>query len=224
MARKKNNRRRHSEALEADLIQDPQENAEAEARNGLRQFDLGMSIVEDALAKKQFRLRPSLVLSLHRAALEGINAYAGNYRPGGVEIEGSKHEPVGAHLVPELVEDMCDYVNENWDEATAIHLAAYLMWRFNWIHPFADGNGRTSRIISYVALCIKLGFVLPGLRTIPEQIESDRNAYFEALDAADAAYADGEKVNVSKMEDLLGALLATQLTTLYEKASGKPIQ
>lgn len=220
---KKNDGRRHSKALEADLIKEPQEKAEAEARNGLRQFDLGMSIIEDALAKDHFRLRPSIVLSLHRVALEGINAYAGNYRPGGVEIKGSKHEPVGAHLVPELVEDMCDYVNDHWDAATAIHLAAYLMWRLNWIHPFADGNGRTSRVISYVVLCIKLGFVLPGLRTIPEQIEKDRNAYFDALDSADIAFADGEIV-VSKMESLMESLLATQLTTLYERATGKQIQ
>jgi hypothetical protein len=35
-------------------------------------------------------------------------------------------------------------------DATAIHLAAYLMWRLNWIHPFADGNGRTARMTSYV--------------------------------------------------------------------------
>ena len=123
---KNNDGRRHSKALEADLIRNPQEKAKAEARNGLRQFDLGMSIVEDALAKDHFRLRPSILLSLHRAALEGINAYAGNYRPGGVEIKGSEHEPVGAHLVPELVEDMCEYVNDQWNNATAIHLAAFL--------------------------------------------------------------------------------------------------
>lgn len=215
--------RRHSKALEADLISEPQEKAEAEARNGLRQFDLGMNIVEDALDKKRFRLRPSIVLSLHRAALEGINAYAGNFRPGGVEIKGSKNKPVGAHLVPELVEDMCDYVNDHWENATAVHLAAYLMWRLNWIHPFADGNGRTSRIISYVVLCIKLGFILPGLKTIPEQIEKDRNAYFAALDAADDACAEG-KVDVSQMESLIEALLATQLTTLYERASGKQVK
>lgn len=215
--------RRHSKALEADLIENPQAKAEAEARNGLRQFDLGMSIVEDALEKDRFRLRPSIILSLHRTALEGISAYAGNYRPGGVSIKGSKHEPVGAHLVPELLEDMCEYVNDQWNAATAIHLAAYLMWRLNWIHPFADGNGRTSRIISYVVMCIRLGFVLPGLKTIPEQIENDRNAYFKALDAADAAFSNGI-IDVSKMESLLESLLAAQLTTLYEAASGKKIQ
>ena len=50
-------------------------------------------------------------------------------------------------MVAELVEDMCDYVNENWEAKSAIHLAAYIMWRLNWIHPFADGNGRLSRFL-----------------------------------------------------------------------------
>jgi Fic family protein len=52
---------------------------------------------------------------------------------------------------------MCDYVNDQWSVRTALHLAAYVMWRLNWIHPFTDGNGRTSRISSYVILTIKAG-------------------------------------------------------------------
>jgi Fic family protein len=213
--------RRHSKALEADLIPDPDERARAEARNGLRQFDLGMEIVADALEKgTNFRLRPSAVLALHRTALEGISAYAGNFRPAGIEIQGSKHTPPGAHLVPELVEDMCDYVNERWQEASPVHLAAYLMWRLNWIHPFVDGNGRTSRVISYVVLCIRLGYRLPGAMTIPEQIEGDRNPYFRALDHADEACKRGQ-LDVSAMEEVIGGLLAKQLTNVYELAAGK---
>jgi hypothetical protein len=142
--------RRDSRALEPELITDPQAKAVAEARNGFRQYDAAIGAIHTALDRGSFKLRPSLILGLQREALAGICSYAGNYRPGGVAIEGSKHEPVGAHLVPELVEDMCDYVNDHWNESTPIHLASYLMWRLNWIHPFADGNGRTSRIISYV--------------------------------------------------------------------------
>ena len=56
---------------------------------------------------------------LHREALAGISSYAGNYRPAGVEIEGSKHQPPGAHLVPEFVEELCDYVNEHLEAATS---------------------------------------------------------------------------------------------------------
>jgi Fic family protein len=162
--------RRDSRALEPELITDPQAKAVAEARNGFRQYDAAIGTVHTALDRGSFKLRPSLILGLQREALVGISSYAGNYRPGGVAIEGSKHEPVGAHLVPELVEDMCDYVNDHWNESTPIHLASYLMWRLNWIHPFADGNGRTSRIVSYVVLSIRAGSVLPGTPTIPDQM------------------------------------------------------
>lgn len=110
-----------------------------------------------AIDRAGFKLRSSQILSLHREALQGISSYAGNFRPGDVEIDGSRHDPVGAHLVPELVEDLCDYVNDNWNTASAVHLASYVMWRLNWIHPFADGNGRTSRILSFVVLSVKIG-------------------------------------------------------------------
>ena len=212
--------RRDSRALEPELITDPQEKAAAEARNGFRQYDAAIGAIHTALDRGSFKLRPSLILGLQREALAGISSYAGNYRPGGVAIEGSKHEPVGAHLVPELIEEMCDYVNDHWIESTPLHLAAYLMWRLNWIHPFADGNGRTSRIISYVVLSIRAGAVLPGTPTIPDQIVDNRNPYFEALDAADSAYRGG-KIDVSRMETLLAGLLAKQLAGFYQAAGGK---
>jgi Fic family protein len=212
--------RRDSRALEPELITDPKARAAAEARNGLRQYDAAMGAIQSALERGSFKPRPSLILSLQREALAGISTYAGNYRPGGVAIEGSKHEPVGAHLVPELVEDMCDYVNDHWEESTPIHLAAYLMWRLNWIHPFADGNGRTSRIVSYVVLSIRAGSLLPGTPTIPDQIVDNRKPYFNALDVADLAYREG-RIDVSGMEDLLASLLASQLAGFYRAVGGK---
>ncbi len=212
--------RRDSQALEPVLITDPQERAATEARNGFRQYDAAVAAIQSALERGSFKLRPSLILSLQREALTGISSYAGNFRPGGVAIEGSKHEPPGAHRVPELVEDMCDYVNDHWEESTPLHLAAYLMWRLNWIHPFADGNGRTSRITSYVVLSIRAGSLLPGTPTISDQIVDNRKPYFDALDAADEAYREG-KVDVSKMETLLGSLLANQLANFYRAAGGK---
>ena len=112
---------RHSRAASAELITDPDERARVEARNGLRQYDLVKEIVLDRLSEgKQFKLRLSMLLALHRTALDGISSYAGNFRPAGVQIEGSAHEPPGAHLVPERVEEMCDYVNDNWDRVPSI--------------------------------------------------------------------------------------------------------
>jgi len=212
--------KRDSRALEPQLVTDPLARAEAEARNVLRQYDAGIATIQSALERGSFKLRPSLILALHREALAGISMFAGNFRPAGVEIEGSKHEPPGAHLVPELIEDLCDYVNDHWQLSTPIHLAAYVMWRLNWIHPFADGNGRTSRIVSYVLLSIRAGAILPGTPTIPDQIVDNRNPYFDALDAADVAWSGG-RLDVSKMEELLGALLARQLTSFYQSVGGK---
>lgn len=211
--------RRHSIAQEAELVTDPTARAEAEARNGLKQFDLGIRIVDDALNKgSAFRLRPSLIQSLHREALEGLSSMAGNWRPAGVGIEGSKHQPIGAHQVAEAIEELCDFVNQNWSAHSALYLSAYCMWRLNWIHPFSDGNGRTSRILSYVVLCIKLGSVLPGSNTIPDQIVDNRKPYFDALEAADAA-ARGGRIDVSAMEQLLERLLAEQLLSVLKAAS-----
>jgi Fic family protein len=142
--------------------------------------------------------------------LDGLSSYAGVYRPAGIAIKGSKHTPPEAHLVPELVEDLCDYVNANWDRSP-LHLASYVLWRLNWIHPFVDGNGRTTRAISFVVLCARLGYRVPGSNTIPEQISCDKNPYYEALELADAAYENGKKIDVSAMESLVGTLLAKQL-------------
>ncbi|RCW20200.1 Fic/DOC family protein [Ciceribacter lividus] len=213
--------RRHSVASEANLILDEQQRAEAEARNGLVQFDHACSMIVDAIEKgKSWKLRPSAILALHRAALEGISSYAGNYRPAGVAISGSEHKPVDAHRVPELIEDLCDYVNDHWQDKPAVHLASYVMWRLNWIHPFSDGNGRTSRMLSYLVLSVKLGMLLPGRNTIPDQIVDNRQPYFAALEEADRTVAVGSP-NLAKMEDLIEAMLAKQLASVLETATGK---
>lgn len=212
--------RRHSVADDALVIADEIARAQLEAKNGLLQFDLAKRAIEDGITKGEaFRLRPSLLLSLHREALQGLSAYAGNWRPGSVKISGSALDPVPAHLVAEQIEDLCDYVNDRWRTHTALHLAAYVMWRLNWIHPFSDGNGRTSRAISYCVLCIRLGFLLPGHKTIPDFIVENRKPYFHALEAADAAFAAGG-VDVAAMEALLGSLLAKQLLEVVEAAGG----
>lgn len=209
---------RHSLAREPELITDPEALAQQEARNGLRQFDAVMEMVEYFLhPERSFRFRPSQILHLHRIALEGISSYAGNWRPAGIEIGGSRHQPVGAHQVPEMVEELCDYVNSNWAPQNALHLAAYVMWRLNWIHPFTDGNGRTSRAASYLILSLRTGYVLPGKKTIPDQIAEDRTPYYKALESVDRHWVDGV-LDLTEMEALLSSMLAVQLLAVHEDA------
>jgi Fic family protein len=205
---------RHSHALDAQIITDPDELALKESFNVIEQFRAVADMVETYLQPdRPFKLRPSHLLHLHRAALDGITAYAGNWRPAGIEIGASKHQPPDAFQVPERIEELCDYVNDNWHRS-ALHLASYVMWKLNWIHPFTDGNGRTSRAASYLILCVRMGYLLPGRLTIPEQIEADKTPYYRALEAADVAWAEG-RIDVSKMKELLSAMLATQLVGVH---------
>jgi hypothetical protein len=57
-------------------------------------------------------------------------------------------------------------------------------------------------------------------RLRPDQIVDNRKPYFNALDAADLAFRGGN-VDVSKMEELLGSLLANQLAQFYKSVGGK---
>jgi Fic family protein len=207
---------RHSRALEAELITDPVLLAKQEALNGLKQFDVVLEMVEAFLdpERQPFRFRPSHLLHLHRVALMGISQYAGNFRPSDIEIGGSRHKPPGAFEVPERVEELCDYVNERWHQKSALHLASYVMWKLNWIHPFTDGNGRTSRAASYMILCVKLGYILPGKRTIPDQIAENKTPYYRALETADLAWGKNE-IDLTAMKDLLASMLATQLLAVH---------
>lgn len=216
---RKDEEERKSRPLLTELLTDSDEIAPREARNALLQFDAVVHLVDEALTEPQsFRLRPSTASDLNRLAIEGINQYPGVYRPHEIEIIGSKNAPPDWRKVPRLVEEMCDYVNDN-SGSPPIHLAAYTMWRVNWIHPFSDGNGRTARALSYAVLCIRLGYRLPGTNTIPDQIAADKFPYYDALEAADTEFAGGQ-VDVTMLESLMAKLLAAQLIEVHRQATG----
>jgi Fic family protein len=212
---------RASRPIVEEIPTDPDEIARITAANALRQFDGMVELIESGIraGASNFVLRPSHMLELNRLAIEGLTRFAGVYRAFGMTIQGSQHQPPPAKDVPRLVEDLCDYINERWQSSSPIQLASYPMWRVNWIHPFEDGNGRTSRAISYAVLCIRLGYRLPGALTIPDQISADKKSYYVALEEADRAFAEG-RTDVSQLERLLADLLAKQLYQVHEDAMG----
>lgn len=195
--------------------------ARLEARNGLRQFDRMVQLIDAATAPgaPRFRLRPSTLMELNRFAVDGMMVAPGSFRLGPIGISGTQHQPPPAEEVPRHVDDMCDYVETQWS-APPVHLSAYLLWRLNWIRPFRDGNGRTSRAVSYLVLCARLGFRLPGTTTIPERIAANKTPYYTALDDADAAWKQGT-VGVSTMESLLSDSLAAQLLEIHAAANSR---
>jgi Fic family protein len=215
---------RHTYTAQAELIRDPDELARREAENGVRQAALTLEIIRNFVKDEErpFRLRQSLIMQLHAVAMEGIHLLAGTFRNGPAEIHGSNHEPPPAVRVADEVADLCDHVNQNWEQKSPIHLSAYVLWRLNWIHPFADGNGRTARAISYVVLSVKLDSLLPGTTTIPDQIAAHKTPYYDTLEAADAAWKQTGRVDVSQLEHLLSAMLARQLVQASEEAEAEP--
>jgi len=208
--------RRHSKPVQTPEHREltDEERAPIEAENAFRQFDRLMEIVEDSLNEirnggNPVPVKPSVLMELNRLAVEKIIANPGGYRQTPMEIGKSKHQPPRWEDVPKHVDEMCEYVQRNWHRS-ALHLAAYLLWRVNWIHPFSDGNGRTARAISYLVLCIRLRQRLPGDRTMPDFIADEKTPYYAGLEAADAADARG-RVDVSTLERYLKKLLSQQV-------------
>lgn len=199
------------------VYHDADDKKRLESRNGIIQAQYVFHCIEEW--GPESILTPEILKEAQRLAVNQIYRCAGHFRDGEVRIANVAHDPPSHAKVPELVAEMCDYVNSSQNRLP-VHLASYVMWRLNWIHPFFGGNGRTARSIAYLVLCAGLGFRLPGAKTIPELIVEDRSPYYDALREADRAYAAG-RLDLSAMEELMSSLLAAQLVDLYTKATGR---
>jgi Fic family protein len=202
------------------LLCAPEEKAEREAKNGVDQLDYIAYLVNelhvDAARESYFR-------ELHRLAIEGIYPCGGNYRNANmrVKIEGSRHDLPHEALVPSLVGDLLNFLSTQRNQQSSLERAAYALWRVNWIHPFAGGNGRTARAPTYLLLCIDNGATLPGVPTMPALIYRRRKEYVRALRAADAAEKNGTP-DVSEMAALLRDVLTEQLASAVQKLAMPP--
>jgi Fic family protein len=209
---------RHTKAEDTAILTDLDEIARREASNAVRQFDMVLDMIDEVAREgRPFKLRTTRILQLHEAALSGLSNRAGAFRQTPATIELSKHQPPAEHLVGTLMDELCDWVNDNWQGRTALELCAYVMWQLNWIHPFSDGNGRTSRAVAYLVLCAKLGDRLPGRKTRPEQIAENKTPYYEALEKADDAWLDNV-IDTDAMQALLESYLAVQLKDAFDAA------
>ena len=90
--------------------------------------------------------------------------------------------------------------------------AAYALWAVNHIHPFAQGNGRASRALTYFIMCKKLDDWLPGSLTVPEQIRiHHRPRYCEILNRMDGGIDKDGLTDLTEMVAFLDELLVDQL-------------
>ncbi len=189
---------------------DPELYARIQERNLLRQYDLLTNCVEIGFAKDIEAFDKYTLWALNGVAVANIAQFGGRYREQPVYI--GQHIPPHFDRVPHLMDQCISMVHENWTNIEhPTYLAAYVLWRLNWIHPFVEGNGRTARAACYYLLCMKQGALLPGTKIVPERIRENRQPYYEALRVADEKWNEGQ-LDVSQLADYLEALLEAQLS------------
>lgn len=131
---------------------------------------------------------------VHQLILKNIDdENAGKYRRENVAIKGATHIPPDYLKVPELMKKLT-LVYESWNNFHPIIQAALLHGELVKIHPFIDGNGRTSRLI------MNLDLMSHGYNPVIIKKE-DRLEYYRALDKAHttADYTDFVKL-ITKLE------------------------
>jgi Fic family protein len=154
---------------------------ELEISNGNRHYDFLRSIIFASLSLRRPFLSQQTIKALNYHAIASLHAYAGEYRPCPV-IVGEYRAPEH-YRVPALMEDFVNMVNSNWYHDDPVALAAFVLWKLNFIHPFINGNGRTARACAYFVLCVRSGGWLDGEPILPELLRIRRDDYIQALKA-----------------------------------------
>ncbi len=177
-------------------------------KNLSRQYDLLLNCIEIGLKQGPTAFDKYTLWALNHVAVANISQFGGRFREEPIYV--GNHIPPHFREVPELMDRFISTIHENWFGWSATDLAAYGLWRLNWIHPFIEGNGRTARAICYYLLCVRSEMLLPGNKIVPERIRENRPPYYAALQAADQAWDQGN-LDFRVMESYLAGLLAAQL-------------
>lgn len=116
------------------------------------------------LVEKDSKFTKYELLNLHRLILKSIDSdNAGKYRNVQVMIKGSEHMPPPPYLVDVQMEDYFLWYDQNKSILHPVILAAEMHERLVTIHPFIDGNGRTSRLVMNLIL-LKHGYVIANIK------------------------------------------------------------
>lgn len=163
---------------------------------------------------------------LHRTGTLFLLSAPGQFREKEVQIEAEGgvivHKPPPQASVDAHIEQFFNTLSEMWHSSDALDVAAYALWRINWIHPFINGNGRTARAYAYACLCGHLGVILPGKTTIIDQIMETRLHYQYALRIADQCVRNGNEPDLSEMKRYLNHLLQIQISSVADTPPHDP--
>lgn len=117
------------------------------------------------IAKQDIEISERTIKEIHALILHGINREnAGRYRTVPVMISGSTHMPPQPYLIEKQMEDfMLRFRQMEKEKIHPVLVAAYLHDELVRIHPFIDGNGRTSRLLMNLYL-LRNGYVIITLK------------------------------------------------------------
>ena len=140
----------------------------------------GLRYVEKNAEKKT--LRHADILKLHRILATDVmdQGDAGRYRT--IAVRVGRHAPPPPQKVSGLMFELLEWWNKQAGELSPVLSSAIVHYRFETIHPFADGNGRTGRALALWEL-YRRGFDTHHIFSVDEYYWEDRPRYYAALEA-----------------------------------------
>ena len=121
-----------------------------------------------------------VLLDIHHLILKNIDLdNAGKFRNIDVMISGSAHKPPTFLQVQNLMDDYFNFYEENKEILNPVILSAEIHERLVTVHPFTDGNGRTSRLVMNLIL-LQHGFPITNISSQ----NNLRDEYYKSLEAA----------------------------------------
>lgn len=162
-------------------------------------------------------LKTSIILQLHR----DLCKFSGN--TGGVfksvdniieeeDQEGNRQvrfQPVPAWETPQDIEAICDAFDEICKEEQYDSLLVIPMFILDFlcIHPFGDGNGRMSRLLTLLLL-YRSGYIVGKYVSIEKMIEESKESYYEALAQSSEKWHEGTNDYLPFVKYMLGVIIA----------------
>lgn len=161
--------------------------------------------------------RPNIILQLHRdlysysqGNIGGIYKNSDNVI---AETDAEGHQkarfiPVPAFQTAEAIDELCAHFLEAW-EANLIDkliLIPMFILDFLCIHPFNDGNGRMSRLLTLL-LFYKAGYIVGKYVSMEMLIEKTKETYYEALQASSVGWHEDENSYEPFVKYYLGIML-----------------
>ena len=152
----------------------------------LLNYRKAFAVVSEYL-EKGGSITEGLVREIHKQLVEGVRGGAaapGEYRKIQNYVVNSItnetiYTPPPAHEVPIMMEELVDWLNEE-QNIHPVLVSGISQFQLVHIHPFLDGNGRTSRLLSTLAL-YRAGYDFKRLFTISEYYDRDRPAFYRAI-------------------------------------------